>query len=210
MVDSEVREESNMFYKNNLDELALEVYSNSASKGFWDGRLSDKHCLTMIIGEFSEAVEADRKEARTDFIELEEHIKIWKPILIQSGSFYDDNTLFCDWYTKYIKGSVEEEFADIVIRCLDLAGARLFSLNKFFEQELTYDSELLGKINYFTEIVYYGIKVATSDRSTYDKVCYIIYYISALCDSKGIDLTKHVKMKMRYNSHRPHKHGKKY
>ncbi len=36
------------------------------------------------------------------------------------------NVKFCKViYDNYIKGSIEEELADVVIRCLDLAGLRL-------------------------------------------------------------------------------------
>lgn len=43
-----------------------------------------------------------------------------------------------------------------------------------------------------------------------DELSDIIIRVMDLAAFKGVDLERHIKAKMRYNSLRPHKHGKKY
>lgn len=43
-----------------------------------------------------------------------------------------------------------------------------------------------------------------------DELADIVIRVMDLAAFKGIDLESHIKAKMRYNSLRPHKHGKKY
>jgi NTP pyrophosphatase (non-canonical NTP hydrolase) len=43
-----------------------------------------------------------------------------------------------------------------------------------------------------------------------DEMADIIIRVLDLCAFKGIDIESHIKAKMRYNSTRPHRHGKNY
>jgi NTP pyrophosphatase (non-canonical NTP hydrolase) len=43
-----------------------------------------------------------------------------------------------------------------------------------------------------------------------DEMADIVIRVLDLCTLKGIDIENHIKLKMQYNSMRPHKHGKKY
>lgn len=43
-----------------------------------------------------------------------------------------------------------------------------------------------------------------------DELADVIIRVLDLCAFKGIDIENHIKAKMRYNSTRPHQHGKKY
>jgi NTP pyrophosphatase (non-canonical NTP hydrolase) len=43
-----------------------------------------------------------------------------------------------------------------------------------------------------------------------DEMADIVIRVLDLCAFKGIDIENHIKLKMQYNSMRPHKHGKKY
>lgn len=43
-----------------------------------------------------------------------------------------------------------------------------------------------------------------------DELADIMIRVMDLAAFKGIDLEKHIDLKMKYNSLRPHKHGKKY
>ncbi len=47
-------------------------------------------------------------------------------------------------------------------------------------------------------------------NSFQDEMADAVIRIFDLCESKGIDIEWHIKKKMRYNSTRPHMHGKKY
>ena len=43
-----------------------------------------------------------------------------------------------------------------------------------------------------------------------DELADVVIRVLDLCAFKGIDIESHIKAKMRYNSSRPHKHGKSY
>lgn len=131
-----------------LNELAKQAHENAVDKGFYEAELDVcieqvelTHLMTakrlaLIHGEVSEALEADRKGC---------YAKMHADQLMDQS-----DRAFKEAYSDWIKGSFEEEIADILIRVFDLAAW------------------------------------------------------------KGIDLDAHVAAKMRYNSLREHKHGKKY
>lgn len=120
-----------------INKLSKQVHANAVSKGFYEGGEKNMgEILCLIHGEVSEALEADR-EGRMCMADVSE---------------IDDvkTDAFKELYEHHVKGTFDEELADIVIRVMDLAAY------------------------------------------------------------KGIDLENHIRAKMRYNSMRPHKHGKKY
>jgi NTP pyrophosphatase (non-canonical NTP hydrolase) len=43
-----------------------------------------------------------------------------------------------------------------------------------------------------------------------DEIADVAIRLFDLCGGMGIDLEKHIEMKMKYNSLRPYKHGKKF
>lgn len=113
----------------------------------------------------------------------------------------------CMDYEKYTD-SVEMELADAVIRLLDTAGALGISINieDINEAIEGFDKELFAKMK-FTECIY-RITFATVEHpcAVIDSLALILAY----CDLLGIDLWKHVELKLKYNSLRPYKHGKAY
>lgn len=124
-----------------LNQLAKECYQNALDKGFYEHEPSVAERIALMHSELSEKLEAGRhgKWGMTD-----ESYRIF--IVNRIGN--DES--FKEYYTKLIKGTGEEEVADLLIRAFDFAGSR------------------------------------------------------------GIDLDAHVKAKMRFNSLREFKHGKKY
>jgi NTP pyrophosphatase (non-canonical NTP hydrolase) len=121
-----------------INELGKEIHKNNVAKGFYEKEKNTGEMLCLIHSEVSEALEADRKGRYATGQQLN------FPTLHYGK---DD---FIEHYNQWIKGTFEEEMADIFIRVLDM------------------------------------------------------------CAYRGIDLEQHVKAKMRYNSLRPHKHGKAY
>ena len=43
------------------NEFAYKAHKNAQEKGFWKERLSNEHCLMLVVTEIAECVEADRK-----------------------------------------------------------------------------------------------------------------------------------------------------
>jgi NTP pyrophosphatase (non-canonical NTP hydrolase) len=120
-----------------INQLALKLHENNKAKGFYDQPKNIGEMLALFHSEVSEALEADRKDR---YCTANMNV-----ILGWTG---DDN--FKEAYNETVKGTFEEEMADIAIRLFDM------------------------------------------------------------CAFKGIDLEAHIEAKMRFNTLREYKHGKKY
>ena len=108
-------------------------------------------------------------------------------------------------YNACIKGSIDEELADAVIRLLDLAGLRNLNLNRFALVNV------VSKKKTFTENIYSIVKDITNYKYTLEElVNYAITQVFVLSDILDIDLLWHIEQKMKYNELREKMHGKKY
>ena len=66
-------------------------------------------------------------------------------------------------------------------------------------------------INYLDEIEWSESHFVTNIKNTFeDELADVVIRVLDLCAFKEIDIESHIKAKMRYNSSRPHKHGKSY
>lgn len=180
----------------NYYELAKEVHANAVAKGFWDEKHSDEHYLMLVITELSEAVEAHRKGRTAS---------------IPEGIEGFPNEAFIPSFEAHIKDTVEDELADTQIRLLDLYGylieedAKDIDLSKDVDENY----ELLG----FTEWAYETVRYLCESEvlsPDIDKVYNGLCCIRNIAEHFGIDLERHVRLKMRYNTTRPRLHGKKY
>ena len=186
----------------NLNKLRDRAYKTACEHGFHDEELSNEHCLCLVISELMEAVEADRKGKRfnkdaKDTYELIQNIKFCKVI-----------------YDNYIKGSIEEELADAVIRLLDLCGLRNIFIEDFTEDMLYEAAESCNEES-FTESIYTISTIPVRCEYKYDYLLErqldgMLLAIFGLAKHLDIDLLWHIEQKMRYNELRENKHGKMY
>jgi len=181
----------------NWNELSKAVHQNAIEKGFWNEPKSDGHCFMLVITEVAEAVEADRKRRRANVVEFTKPEILPASVVIQ-------NAHFINRFEKYIKDTVEDEFADIAIRLLDLAKKRKTSLesNMWIFQDFpeTFAEQafaMCGNITCTAGIVHTQIRRQLS---------FLICWAKHL----GIDLEFHIEQKMKYNSMREFMHGKAY
>lgn len=174
-----------------LNKLSQSAYENAKAHGFHNKEYSDAHWFMLILCEVAEAVEADRKGDYSGFSknDIEEDLKLGED--------------FNDIYRSHIKGSVEEELADIAIRLLDLSGLR----GKPFEN-LTVC--VFGETS-FVEDMYSLSRIITNwSYTTYARINGAMAQLCAICNKYHIDLKQHILWKMEYNKIRPMLHGKKY
>ena len=177
----------------NFDELAQEAFATAKAHGWHDTEQPDETHLMLIMTEIAEAVQADRK-GRHAFLDN---------CLLRIREFPDDT--FITNFEWLIKGTVEEELTDIVIRCLDLAGLRGISLDGVTEMTQTFHVRdySLARLCYalcchVTAIIPLRCKIAD-----------VIAYTLAWCSFNSIDIDFFVEQKMRFNKLRDYKHGNK-
>ena len=124
-----------------------------------------------------------------------------------SGSAYDEYRH--DVFRCWIKDTVEDELADVFIRCLDLAGLRKIVLEEEMHG-LSSVKEWDGKES-IPEWAYRTMHMLTSSCcNTAVKISMVMFYVASLSEVMNIDLEFHVKEKVKYNRGREYKHGKRY
>lgn len=198
----------------NLNALRDRAYKIACEHGFHDEELSNAHCLMLVITELSEAVEADRKGRRANVDRFKKKIASSRicrgldPDITKERGYEAA-------YNETIKGSIEEEFADAVIRLLDLAGLRGIDLNlamKDLNNNIDDMSEAC-KDETFTESIYAISTLPARYDGLYDfptTVNDMIMSVFGLACHLDIDLFWHIEQKMKYNELREKMHGKKY
>lgn len=206
----------------NFNDLADKAHSNAVKHGFWEKRLSNEHCLMLVITEIGELVEADQKgkKAMKDKCENTLSYKSYLRNLAIYGYDTEEKAngymLYEDWkiqkfnhdcFREYLKDSVEDEFADIAIRLFDLAGALGVDFDKM--QPCRY-YRAFDKFS-FTENAFALCKGLSRDVIGIEKrIQFGIEYVNKWAESLNVDLAWHIEQKMKYNENRPIMHDKKY
>lgn len=194
-----------------LNNLRDEAFKIACEHGFHDTELSNEHYLMLVITELSEAVEADRKDRHADIPKFKE----WQG---NSLSLSEETRIerFKEDFEAYVKDSVEDELADATIRLLDLAGLREIDVEIPDDtwSEIIKNLKPDAKSQYsFTELIFH-ICEPLIDKCRCDDIEDVILtsitLIKVACHIYDIDLEWHIKTKMKYNSMRENKHGKKY
>lgn len=195
-----------------INELIETAHADAKAKGFWDEPRNTGELLMLIVSECGEALEAHRKGKRCKGIN-----SIQWPQDITSSSKELDGSEFCykDLFEVHVKDTFEDELADIVIRIADLLGSleyawdeRVSSLNLKQEHENVGQSllQVVRWVSGFRENGTDGI--GNDGRSTF--LMGGILGVFCIANTQGIDLWRHIELKLAYNRTRPHKHGKAY
>lgn len=176
-----------------LQKLSQEAFETAKAHGWHDEEQPDETYLILIITEIAEAVQADRKDKHA-----------YKDKFLASQKPDDDGDMFSMLFGQYIKNSVEDELADIIIRCLDLAALRGVSLDwvQYYVTSYCLDASI-AKRDFPTFAYFLTFKAVNGD------VIDVLARVIAYCKLKGIDIDFFVEQKMRYNKLRSYKHGNK-
>ena len=97
-----------------LNALKERAYKWAVEHGFHEEEKSDAYWLGLVMSEAGEAINADRKGRHADTKKFEVDLAIFP---------------FDFSFEKQIKDSVEDKIADIVIRLLDFAGMKGYTLS---------------------------------------------------------------------------------
>lgn len=173
-----------------LNRWAKEIHDNATAHGWHEEKHSPEHWLSLIMCEVAEAIEADRKDKRV-------------PSRAYIGKFVmNTDEQYNAWYEAFIKGRIEEEFSDIVIRLLDMAVECNCSIQYYecyeFNEKKIFSEQAWFFVTHLLGSTVYGINAAIS-------------FMYSWAEHLGINLDQHIEWKMKYNESRPYKHGgKKY
>lgn len=155
----------------------------------------------LIITEIVEAVQADRKDRHADTARFKECMAA----IERTGDDW-----FMTAFAEHIDGTVECELADIIIRCLDLAGLR----NIEFDYALKLMESGMKKVNKAFPVFMYECCADISNGSLATlarRLNVIVAAIICYCKQQDIDIEFFIEQKMKYNKLRSFKHGdKKY
>lgn len=197
-----------------LNALRDGAYKTACEHGFHNQELSNEHCFCLVISELMEAVEADRKGKRAN---VDRYNKKIANSRICQGLDPDipKERGYEVAYNETIKGSIEEELADAVIRLLDLAGFRGISLELANEDidDCVEDMAEACRNETFIESIYSISTLPVRYDGIFDfptALNDMILSIFGLAKHLDIDLLWHIKQKMKYNELREKMHGKKY
>lgn len=197
-----------IFTSKELQELVNRAYRVAKEHGFHEVRHGLSHYLMLTIGEVGEAVEADRKGHRADLGAFE-LLSFERP--------------FGFAFREHVKDTLEDELADVCIRLFDLCGvmgtvpvdmsAEMYS---DFEKRF-YHRSVCSQCYYLTCILTRCDGAAYKEDwldedvvSVMDVVGAALTYVFCMSRDLGIDIRRHIELKMRYNSERPMLNGKKY
>ena len=118
-----------------LTVMAKGIYEDNKKKGFWDEERNFGELLMLVTSELGEALDAHRKDRNAN---IEGYLKRESELDYDAlGELAIDAKRFM--YQDHIKGSVEEEIADTMIRLFDLCGGLNIDIQWHIEKKLEYN-----------------------------------------------------------------------
>lgn len=172
-----------------LLELQKEVHEIATKHGWHEEKYTVGHWLGLIMSEVGEMVNADRKGLSAKYSTFDKLTK-------------NSYMTFESAFNIFIKDTLGDEMADVVIRLFDMAhevhGEKMVWNHTYIQ--LPWEKT-------FADKAFYYVKNILDDSVEAINASVMVMYLWA--EREGIDLDWHIKMKMRYNETRPYKHGNK-
>lgn len=182
-----------------FNELIKLAYKNAVEKGWWSAKRNPHEMIMLMISELSEGIEAHRKNKRADVKAFDEEIKEYP-----NG--------FVNAFRTHIKDTVEDEFADTLIRIADTCGG--YEVN---ELSIMDDPSLswIPDVNFGENLLNITRDLCCiydNDQNTIIKEAVedVVDSILGICSEMEIDIWNHISMKQMFNETRERKHGKLY
>lgn len=190
-----------------ISDLVSNSYRVARQHGFHDDYHSPAHYMMLVLSEIGEMVEADRKKIRVRF-----------PIdSLENMLRFNDYTMAFD---SYVKDTLEDEMADVVIRLCDFCGSLnvLPQMNDVMVDMSDEFAKFFSDKSVCEQCFALSSMVVDVERASYDaddsemrkRLGSTLSFIFEMANYHGIDLLWHVDRKMEYNESRPRRHGKAY
>lgn len=110
-----------------INELSKQVHQNAKDKGFFEKEKNIGEMLALIHSEVSEALEADRKGK-------------YCTVSINAVNGWVSEDDFITSFKKNVKGTFEEEMADIMIRVMDMCAFKGIDLEAHIKAKMRYNA----------------------------------------------------------------------
>lgn len=191
----------------NLNQLSQEIHDNAVKHGWWDNQRSNEHYLMLVVTEISEMVEADRNGESAIIKHIRKQGNLAAAQKCKMIDEVDNAPDFIKSFTENVKNSIEDEMADVVIRLLDLAASMGMDFEKLSPMRY---HRAFDKFS-FTDNAFALTKgLCRENINIIKRIQFGIHYMTKWAESQGTNLDWHVRAKMRFNTTRPFKHGKRY
>lgn len=187
--------------------LAGKAHSCAMRHGFYDDVEDNPAKLeqleVLLAGEIGEIVDADRKGKW--YIQTSMFAESELNSILEGDTVTD----FQLYYDQYIKGTVEEELADVCIRCFDILGFMKETVVPFSEEAMARkrDSHIYDNTWKFAHKLY---ELCLYLRNNPLRVVIMIELVDDFSRRYGVNLDLHIQAKMMFNELRPYKHDRKY
>jgi NTP pyrophosphatase (non-canonical NTP hydrolase) len=123
--------------KKSLNELRDEAFACAEKQGFHERPMNLGERLMLVVSELSEALEADRAGKWAPRFVFDNMRRNRVPLLDQKPEFYGQYGKYD--YETFIRGTVEEEIADAIIRLVDIAGIYGIDLDWHVAAKMAYN-----------------------------------------------------------------------
>ncbi len=170
--------------KERINELSERTYALHEKNGGHARHISDDEYLMLITSGIAKAERAARqgKEGDPDFL-----FYMRKRLPRDKG--------FRILYESYVYGTIQDELADIIIRCCDYLGSRGLKFNLGYGpvfRDPFYTTFAEGAWQWV------GILADTSHKVE-DRICELIFEVLDYCDMRCFDIEKLIEMKLEHN-----------
>lgn len=176
--------------EDNLNKLRDRAFECAKKNGIYN--YSNKHLLMLVITKISAFVEC---------LSNKKHANINGFCTHTPGVINSDMNIYIKEYEKYIKDTVEDNLADVVIRLLDFAGVKKIDID--FKKYLSDGSGDYFKYITFIDLAYQLCGILSIDsnvpRISGRLVNTSLYSILKWCEFMDIDIFQHLDLKMIYN-----------
>lgn len=196
----------------NTSQLIETCHNAAKEKGFWHKERNMQEAFALILSELYEAFESHRKGR---FAELKDGyfnaVNSRNAALVRVGK--DKIDFYKHDFESYIKDTLEDELADVLIRIFDFCGGFNLQLNEYFIWGKLNDDSIFKNTNNIGEKILRITYISTKYYYEVNKIVAIIGivdYVIALCQELNIDIETHINLKLQYNATRAKLHGKNY
>lgn len=187
-----------------INKLKERAYNIALKHGWYDEERSMIERTMMVLTELCEAINADRNGRHADRERFDSHMK------------GNSDCVFMTCFEQYIKDTVEDEFADAVIRILTIAGQEKATLSEdvFSEESISEGMRIAEdsrKNGFYNRVVTLPeeLYLVAGPLLTVGPGEDMLFSLLVIAKIRGIDIEWHIEQKMKYNEIRPYKHGNK-